>query len=73
MSPRESKIHEEAVALWRTLFSEPPPEGAEGAVLLDLAARRLPEETYVRLRSPFLRPSTIVGPGQPTDDNALSG
>ena len=72
MPSRDSRIHEEAVALWRTLFSEPPPQGAEGSVLLDLAARRLPQTTYVRLSSPFLRPSTIIGPNLPGDETTLS-
>ena len=70
MSPRESKIHEEACALWQALFGEPPPAGAEGSKLLELAATGLPAEGYVRLRSPFLRPSTIAGPNLPTRDEA---
>ncbi|MBS0359737.1 MAG: hypothetical protein JSR98_00035 [Proteobacteria bacterium] len=72
MQTRNSRIHAEAVALWQALYGEqqPPPE-ADGLDLLDLVTRRLPEERYVRLRSPFLRPSTIVGPGQPTEESAL--
>ena len=71
MPNRDSKIHAEATALWRTLYGDAPPAEADGARLLDLVTRNLPEENYVRLRSPFLRPSTIVGPGQPTEDSAL--
>ena len=40
--------------------------------LAALERLRLPTEGYVRLRSPFLRPSTIVGPNQPNDDQALN-
>lgn len=72
MPTRDSRIRAEAAALWQALFSEPPPPEAEGADLLDLVTHRLPEERYVRLRSPFLRPSTIVGPGIPTDESVLS-
>lgn len=72
MQTRESRIHAEAVALWQALYGEPPPPGAEGAALLELLTRNLAARPYVRLRSPFLRPSTIVGPGQPTDESALS-
>ena len=72
MQTRDSRIHAEAVALWQALYGQqqPPPE-AKGRDLLDLVTRRLPEESYVRLRSPFLRPSTIVGPGLPAEENVL--
>jgi hypothetical protein len=72
MQTRESRIHAEAVALWQALYGErSPPRGAEGPALLALVTCNLPAESYVRLRSPFLRPSTIVGPGQPTKEDAL--
>jgi hypothetical protein len=65
MDGREQRIYEEASALWREVFGEPPPLRAEGADLLEIVTRCLPEISYERLRSPHLRPSTIVGPGQP--------
>jgi hypothetical protein len=71
MKRREQQIYEEAAALWRELFHEPPPR-ADGPLLLDLIMRKVEVDGYERMRSPFLRPSTIVGPGQPKDDNQLS-
>ena len=71
MKRRDQRIYEEAADLWRELFHEPPPR-ADGPLLLSLIVRRLGVDGYKRMRSPFLRPSTIVGPGQPTDDNQLS-
>ncbi|HEY3947958.1 hypothetical protein [Phenylobacterium sp.] len=72
MQTRDSRIHAEAVALWEALYGErSPPQDAQGSALLALVTRNLPSESYVRLRSPFLRPSTIVGPGQPTQEDAL--
>ena len=72
MPSRDSRIRAEAAALWQAMFGEPPPPDADGASLLDMLTRSLPDENYVRLRSPFLRPSTIVGPGFPGDESALS-
>jgi hypothetical protein len=59
---REDRIYQEAVALWRELFREPPPARLDGAALLDLITRRLPETAYERLRSPHLRPTNIAMP-----------
>jgi len=74
MGRREQRIYEEATALWRELFDEdPPPDQADGGRLLEIITRHLGEPSYERLRSPFLRPSTIVGPGQPTDERSLRG
>jgi len=73
MESREQRIYEEAAALWRELFDESPPVRADGPRLLEIITRRLEDPPYRRLRSPFLRPSTIVGPGQPTDDRSLPG
>lgn len=70
MEPREQRIYEEAAALWRELFDEPPPAQADGMAMLDIITNSLGETPYQRLRSPFLRPSTIVGPGQPTEESA---
>jgi hypothetical protein len=62
MSGRDERIHEEAAALWRELFGEPPPVRADGAVMLQIIMRRLPEKRYERMASPYLRPSQISQP-----------
>jgi hypothetical protein len=71
MEDREQRIYEEAAALWREVFGEPPPVRADGATLLSIITRSLGDKSYERLRSPHLRPSTIVGPGQPRDSARL--
>lgn len=62
MNGRNQKIYEEAAALWRELFGEPPPVRADGATLLDAITKSLPEKSYERMTSPFLRPTQIHGP-----------
>jgi hypothetical protein len=62
MRDRDQRIQEEAGALWRELFGEPPPIRADGPALLDVIMRSLPERRYDRLASPHLRPSQIKGP-----------
>jgi hypothetical protein len=62
MDGREDKIYEEAAALWRELYGEPPPIRADGAEMLDVIMRTLPDMSYDRLRSPHLRPTTIAYP-----------
>jgi hypothetical protein len=62
MRDREDRIFEEASALWRELFGEPPPVRADGAMMLDAILKGLPERGYERLASPHLRPSQIRGP-----------
>ncbi|MFI4950877.1 MAG: hypothetical protein ACHP7A_07540 [Caulobacterales bacterium] len=62
MDGREQRIYEEAAALWREVFGEPPPPRADGEAMLELITRSLVEVSYDRLRSPHLRPSTITGP-----------
>ena len=71
MENRDQRIYDEAAALWREVFHEPPPLRADGRTLLAMITRDLGDATYQRLRSPFLRPSTIVGPGQPADETRL--
>lgn len=66
MMGREQKIHEEAAELWRTLYSEQPPQDADGSKILDMIMRDLPDATYARLASPHLRPAAIVFPKPPT-------
>ena len=67
MDTREQRIYEEAAALWREVFGEPPPLRTDGGTLLAIITRSLGDTSYERLRSPHLRASTIVGPGQPGD------
>ena len=55
---RDDRIYQEAAALWREVFREPPPPAADGATMLDLIMKRMPETRYDRLRT--LRPSTGV-------------
>lgn len=62
MSGREHRIYEEAAALWRELFGEPPPGRADGHAMLDMITKSLPERGYDRLASPYLRPSQIARP-----------
>jgi hypothetical protein len=62
MRDRDQKIYEEASALWRELFGEAPPIRADGAMMLDVIMKSLPERSYERLASPHLRPSQIRGP-----------
>lgn len=71
MEDRDQRIYEEASALWWEMFGEPPPPLTDGATLLGLITHRLGERSYVRLRSPYLRPSTIAGPAQPRDGKSL--
>jgi hypothetical protein len=65
MASREQRIYEEAAALWRAVFDEPPPPRTNGSAMLEIITRRLGDIAYDRLRSPHLRPSTITGPAQP--------
>lgn len=71
MQPRDQRIYEEASALWQAVFGAPPPPDADGFELLQRITRELPGSDYQRLTSPFLRPSTIAGPGIPTDEASL--
>lgn len=58
---REDRIYQEACALWRELYGEPPPAPdhgpADGALMLKIIMGSLPEVGYDRLRTPHLRPS----------------
>jgi hypothetical protein len=62
MRDRDQKIYEEAAALWRSLFDEPPPPWTDGGLILDGIMKRLPDESYDRIASPHLRPSQIARP-----------
>lgn len=59
---RDDRIYEEAAALWRQLYGEPPPREAGGADLLGLIVGGLPDADYNRLQTPHLRPSAITFP-----------
>jgi hypothetical protein len=71
MEPREQRIYEEAAALWREVFGESPPLLTDGPTMLKIIMRCAGPPPYERLHSPHLRPSTIAGPAQPTDDAQL--
>ena len=71
MDPRDERIYEEATALWRELFDGPPPTRADARVMLDMIVSNISEASYERLRSPYLRPSTIAGPAQPRNERDL--
>jgi hypothetical protein len=62
MPERDDRIYEEAAALWRSLYGEPPPADADGAVLLGLILGGLPAPKYDRLSNPHLRPASVVFP-----------
>jgi hypothetical protein len=63
-SERDARVRDEADALWRELFGEPPPIRADGGMMLEIIMRSLPEKGYERLSSPYLRPSQIALPHQ---------
>jgi hypothetical protein len=70
MDGREKRIYQEAAALWREVFHEPPPQRADGAWMLDMIARKLPEKPYERITSPYLRPSNISWPKRRGEQDA---
>jgi len=59
---RDQRIYEEAAALWRQLYGEPPPQEADGSMVLGLLLGKLPDADYNRLATPHLRPSAITFP-----------
>lgn len=71
MENRQQRIYQEAAALWQEVFGEPPPPRMDGGKMLEIITRSAGEMTYDRLRSPFLRASTIAGPAQPMDGARL--
>lgn len=62
MNPREERIYQEAAALWRELYGEPPPVRTDGGTLIDVIMRTLPDIRYDRIRSPYLRRSAVAWP-----------
>ncbi len=59
---RETRLQREALSLWRTLSSDPPPRGLRGSRLLDAALGLNPTLGYDRIQSPHLRDSQITRP-----------
>jgi len=72
MERRQQRIYEEASALWREVFGEPPPVRVDGSMMLEIITRCSGELGYDRLRSPFLRSTTIAGPAQPREKITLN-
>ena len=59
---RDERIYQEAAALWRELFRDPPPK-MDGRKLMALIMQRMPDTRYERLGG--LRPSEgVVMPKQ---------
>lgn len=59
---REDRVYEEAVALWRQLYREPPPANACGADILEAIVGGLGKADYNRLQSPGMRASDVTFP-----------
>jgi hypothetical protein len=55
MATREQRIYQEAAALWRELYSKPPPAGLDGAAILKLITSGSEPPRYTQLASPHLR------------------
>ena len=62
MNGRKQRIKTEASSLWRELYDEAPPAGADGSEMLDIMLKRLPPTSYDRLNSPYLRRSNLSWP-----------
>lgn len=62
MVSRDQRIYQEAAELWRELYGEPPPKGADGRAVLDAIVRRADLKDYDRLQSRFLRHGQIAWP-----------
>jgi len=59
---REDRIYEEAAALWRQLYGEPPPMEMDGKQMLGMIVGGLADADYNRIQTPHLRPSNITFP-----------
>lgn len=59
---RDDRVYEEAVALWRQLFRDPPPPEAGGSEILGMIVGGLADADYNRIQNPHLRPSNITFP-----------
>jgi len=62
MSGRDERIYQEAAALWRELHGDAAPAPTDAETLLQMITVSLPDVSYDRLCSPYLRPATITGP-----------
>jgi hypothetical protein len=59
---RDDRIYQEAAALWRELYDEPPPRDAVGTDILGMIVGGLSDPDYERLANPHLRASNITFP-----------
>lgn len=59
---REQKIYQEALALWRQLYDEPPPPVASGSDLLAAVLTAMSERSYAHLASTAEHGRDIVLP-----------
>ena len=59
---RDQAIYQEALALWRALYDEPPPAVASGSDLLAAVLWAMSERGYSRLTSTSLHHRDIVLP-----------
>lgn len=62
MQGRDAKIYDEAVALWRQLYSDPPPANLDGVLILEQIMHDLPHPRYARFATRHLRASNITFP-----------
>ena len=62
MQPRETRLYEEAAALWREVCDEAPPIGVSASALLSLAVERARDVGYDRLVSAYLRENLLSRP-----------
>jgi hypothetical protein len=58
---RDDRIYQEAAALWRQLYDEPPPQG-DGGAMLGWIVNHLPDPSYDRLTTPHLRAANVSLP-----------
>ncbi|HEY9216563.1 MAG TPA: hypothetical protein VIO94_00830 [Phenylobacterium sp.] len=65
MDGRDERIAQEAEALWREVFGEPPAIKADGVTMLDIIMRNAEPAPYERLNRPHLCDSGLYWPKQP--------
>jgi len=62
MASRDQRVYQEAAELWRELYGEPPPKGADGRAVLEALLKRQDALNYERLNSPHLRRGGLTYP-----------
>ena len=62
---RDQQIYQEALALWRLLYDEPPPAVASGSDLLAAVLTAMSKRDYSHLTSTSLHHRDIVLPCEP--------